>query len=43
MEEHGFRCIDICEPLHRTGDKAFWQIDLFFIRSDHKIFDTNSY
>lgn len=43
MEEHGFRCVDMCEPMHRISDKAFWQIDLLFIRSDHKIFDSNTY
>ncbi len=43
MEKHGFRCIDICEPMHRISDRAFWQMDLFFIRSNHKIFTSNSY
>jgi FkbM family methyltransferase len=31
MEERGFRCIDICEPMHRPLDDAFWQFDLVFI------------
>ena len=33
-ESYGFHCIDIGEPLFRPHDHAFWQIDLFFVRSD---------
>jgi FkbM family methyltransferase len=33
-ESYGFHCIDIGEPLFRPHDRAFWQIDLFFVRSD---------
>ncbi len=43
MEEKGFRCIDMSEPLFRERDDSFWQIDLFFIKSDRKEFDTNKY
>ena len=43
MEEKGFRCIDMSEPLFREKDNSFWQIDLFFIRSNRKEFDTNTY
>ena len=33
IESFGFQCIDIAEPLFRPHDEAFWQIDLFFVRS----------
>ncbi|HUA53745.1 MAG TPA: FkbM family methyltransferase [Candidatus Sulfotelmatobacter sp.] len=34
VEDAGFHCIDIGEPLFREKDQAFWQIDLFFVRAD---------
>ncbi|AFY75127.1 hypothetical protein Syn7502_03256 [Synechococcus sp. PCC 7502] len=43
LEEKGFRCIDICEPLFREKDNALWQFDLFFMRADHSIFANNSW
>lgn len=43
MESKGFSCIDIAEPMHRPGDKAFWQVDLFFVPSDNPVFSSNSY
>ncbi|HQL35239.1 MAG TPA: FkbM family methyltransferase [Bacillota bacterium] len=43
MEQKGFRCIDIADPMHRPRDNAFWQMDLFFISKDHPIFLSNSY
>ena len=43
LEDKGFRCIDICDPLFREKDLALWQFDLFFIRSDHPIFSLNSW
>lgn len=30
LEEKGFRCVDICDPLFRPKDQALWQFDLFF-------------
>ena len=42
MRERGFRVIDMCEPLFRD-DGAFWQIHLFFARSDHPTFAKNSF
>lgn len=43
LENKGFRCIDICDPLFREKDLALWQFDLFFIRSDHPTFLCNSW
>ncbi|WP_018148403.1 FkbM family methyltransferase [Henriciella marina] len=43
MREHGFRCVDFCEPLYRPGDLTLWQIHLVFIRDDHPVFQKNSY
>ena len=43
LAERGFRCIDLCDPLFRPGDGAFWQIQMFFIRADHPVFASNSY
>ena len=43
LEEKGFRPIDLCEPLHRPADYAFWQIDIFFVRKDRKEFLSNKY
>ena len=43
MEQHGFSCIDISEPLFRPKDKALWQIDLFFIPSTRPEFKDNNY
>ena len=43
MESIGFSCIDLVDPMHRPSDKAFWQMDLFFIPSDDDVFKTNSY
>jgi FkbM family methyltransferase len=43
LEECGFRPIDMCEPLHRKLDNAFWQIDLFFVPATRPEFQSNSY
>ncbi len=43
MEARGFRCIDICEPMHRPRDGAFWQMDLFFAPADREEFKSNTY
>lgn len=43
LEERGFRCIDLCEPMHRPKDGAFWQIDLFFAPAERGEFSSNSY
>lgn len=43
IETLGFRCIDMCDPMHRPMDKAFWQMDLLFIPADRTEFLSNSY
>ncbi len=43
MEQYGLRCVDICEPMHRPGDGAFWQIDIVFAPDADKVFASNSY
>jgi len=39
----GFRPIDLCEPMYRPKDGAFWQCDMFFARDDRVEFNSNSY
>ncbi|PNQ95167.1 hypothetical protein C1S70_30225 (plasmid) [Azospirillum argentinense] len=43
MAERGFRSIDLSEPLWRPRDKALWQFDLFFVRTDRPEFAINTY
>lgn len=43
LEDKGFRCVDICDPLFREKDLALWQFDLFFIKSNHPIFLSDSW
>ncbi len=43
LETKGFRCVDMCDPLFRAKDKAFWQIDLFFIPATNPIFQNNQW
>lgn len=43
IEELGFRCIDICDPLFRPVDKALWQFDLFFMPTHNSVFKTNQF
>jgi FkbM family methyltransferase len=43
LEARGFRCIDLCEPMHRPRDGAFWQMDLFFAPADRDEFKSNTY
>lgn len=43
LGKKGFRMIDICDPLFREYDGAFWQADFFFVRADRDEFQYNSY
>lgn len=43
MEELGFRCIDISEPLFRDYDDAFWQMDFYFIKANRPEFKHAQY
>jgi FkbM family methyltransferase len=43
LDARGFRPVDLCDPSFRPDDQAFWQMDLFFIRSDRQEFKRNTY
>ncbi len=43
LEDKGFRCIDICDPLFRGQDKALWQLDLFFVPKSKHFFQDNEW
>jgi FkbM family methyltransferase len=39
----GFRCVDLVDPMHRTYDDAFWQMDLVFVRQTRPEFSYLEY
>jgi FkbM family methyltransferase len=39
----GFLPIDLCDPMNRPKDGAFWQCDMFFARSESPEFKSNTY
>jgi FkbM family methyltransferase len=41
LEDRGFRCIDMSEPMYRDFDQAFWQFDLFFVPKSYPGFENN--
>lgn len=43
LENLGFRCYDMAEPLLRDYDNTFWQMDLFFCRRNSEIFNHKEY
>jgi FkbM family methyltransferase len=43
LEDLGFRCIDIGEPLFRDYDRSFWQIDFFLVPVDRPEFQYGGY
>jgi FkbM family methyltransferase len=43
LEEKGFRCIDVCEPMFRDKDKALWQFDLLFAPQTDAAFLDNTW
>jgi len=43
MEENGFRCYDLVDPLLRQKDKAFWQMDIFFAPTKSPMFAYSGY
>jgi FkbM family methyltransferase len=43
MEERGFSTIEMADLMLRKHDASFWQMDLFFIPSNSKEFNYNSY
>lgn len=43
MEELGFSCYNMADPMLRVYDRAFWQMDLFFCRDNSRIFSHLQY
>ncbi len=43
MKSLGFRCADMCDPLFRPKDATLWQFHMFFIRSDHPVWQSSGY
>ncbi|HEY2460735.1 MAG TPA: FkbM family methyltransferase [Candidatus Acidoferrum sp.] len=43
LEPRGFRCADIFDLMVRPLDQSFWQMDMVFLPSQHKIFQSNLY
>lgn len=43
LAARGFRPVDLCEPLFRPQDRAWWQFDLFFVKADHPVFSHHGY
>lgn len=43
MNQYGFRCIDLVDPVHRPHDHSFWQMDLVFVKADRPEFLYNKY
>ena len=43
MDQLGFRVVDISEPLWRVRDKAFWQMDMFFVKKNRPEFSCADY
>lgn len=43
LEQRGFRCCDIADPMRRPGDGVFWQVDLAFAPATSALFASNRY
>lgn len=43
LEDRGFRCCDLADPMRRPGDGVLWQMDLAFVRSDSPWYDSNRF
>jgi FkbM family methyltransferase len=43
MDEHNFICYDICSIVRRPLDKALWQTDLIFVKSNSNLIQSNKY
>lgn len=43
LEQKGFRPVEIVDLMLRQYDDSFWQMDIFFLRSDRKEFLYNGY
>lgn len=43
LDEKGFRCILLADPMRRPFDHALWQMDIVFARKEHTAFLESSY
>ncbi len=43
LEDRGFRCCDLADPMRRPGDGALWQMDLAFAPATSPLFASNRY
>jgi FkbM family methyltransferase len=43
LEQRGFRCCDLADPMRRPSDGAFWQMDLAFAPVNSPLFASNCY
>jgi len=43
LDQLGFRCIDVVDPVWRAYDDSFWQMDLIFVRKDRPEFSYTAY
>lgn len=43
INQLGFRSYDMANPSLRKHDRSLWQMDLFFARKEHPIFNVNSW
>jgi FkbM family methyltransferase len=43
LENRGFRCCDLADPMRRPGDGVLWQMDLAFAPTGSPFFASNAY
>ncbi len=43
LEKLGYRPADVTEPMLRSHDRAFWQIDILFLKEDSDVFKYHHY
>lgn len=43
LEQRGFRCVDLADPMWRPRDGALWQLDLLFVPATRPEFASNTY
>ena len=43
LEQRGFRCVDLADPMWRPRDGALWQLDLLFVPASRPEFASNTY
>jgi hypothetical protein len=43
LDQLGFRCADLADPMLRPGDEILWQLDLLFLRAEASYFQRVSY